>query len=249
MAGVRVLIVDDERALLPLLERYLRKLGYAPACFHEPEPAIEAFRAAALDNSARFQLVMTDLTLPRVSGEELAKVVLAEDAAVCVVVMSGYPYSTQNFSGPERERVTFLQKPFMATQFQEAVARFAVAQAAEEAPVPLAEPALPAPDGIDAGVPAHGDEGGPMPEPIRQSPALLEPGAGVPVVAGRPVAEPVPELPSREQQSPEQHMPEGRTPELHIPEQHMPDRTTLDQPLNPCLPDEPTTGLPAPVET
>ena len=128
------MIVDDERALLPLLERYLRKQGYEPACFYDPVEALAAFRAAG----EKFELVMTDLTLEGLSGEELAKAVLATEPGVRVVVMSGYPYSTENFSDEDRPRVTFLQKPFLPAQFREAVERLRPAAArAEETALPV----------------------------------------------------------------------------------------------------------------
>jgi len=141
LARKRILVVDDERALLPLLERYLRKLGYEPECFSDPETALKEFGAAA----EPYHLVMTDLTLEGISGEDLAKRVLSADEAVCVVVMSGYPYSTENFAEHDRQRVTFLQKPFLPAQFQEAVNRFRVPAApVVEAPT-VAVPAVEAP--------------------------------------------------------------------------------------------------------
>jgi DNA-binding NtrC family response regulator len=119
-ASARILVVDDERALLPLLERYLKKLGYAPVCLPDPLSGLEAFRAS----EEAFDLVMTDLTLEGMSGEELAKVVLEESLTARVVIMSGYPYTTENFAEELRGRVTFLQKPFLPQQFLDAVARF-----------------------------------------------------------------------------------------------------------------------------
>jgi DNA-binding NtrC family response regulator len=116
---LRVLVLDDEKALLPLLDRYLRKLGYAPTCFPDAASALEAFHAA----ETRFDLVMTDLTLEGISGEEVARNVLAADDRVRVVVMSGYPFSTDHFDEAHRPRVTFLQKPFLPSQIQEAVER------------------------------------------------------------------------------------------------------------------------------
>lgn len=129
----RVLLVDDERALLPLLERYLRKLGYEPTCFYDPHSALEAFHTA----ESAFDLVMTDLTLEGISGEELAKAVLAATPRIGVVVMSGYPYSTENFDEADRGRVTFLQKPFLPQQFQAAVERLTLPVAVEETAAPV----------------------------------------------------------------------------------------------------------------
>lgn len=132
----QVLIVDDERALLPLLERYLRKEGFAPVCFADPVAALEAFRSG----EQKFQLLMTDLTLDGLSGEDLARQVMALDPEIRVVVMSGYPYSTEGFPAEDQARVAFLQKPFLPNQIREVVARMtapapAPAPAPEEAPV------------------------------------------------------------------------------------------------------------------
>lgn len=156
------MIVDDERALLPLLERYLRKQGYAPTCFYDPVEALAAFRAA----ETKFDLVMTDLTLEGLTGEELAKEVLAIEPGVRVVVMSGYPYSTENFSDQDRARVTFLQKPFLPAQFREAVERLPpVAAPPAEEPAP-AEPAPTTPAEMLA---ADSSE-----DPVRESAAPAE---------------------------------------------------------------------------
>jgi DNA-binding NtrC family response regulator len=128
-----VLIVDDERALLPLLERYLRKQGFEPVCFSDPVAALETFRAG----EKKFQILMTDLTLEGLSGEELALQVMALDPEIRVVVMSGYPYSTEHFPPADQPRVTFLQKPFLPSQIREAVEKMT-------APAPAAEPEAPA---------------------------------------------------------------------------------------------------------
>jgi DNA-binding NtrC family response regulator len=115
----QVMIVDDERALLPLLERYLRKQGFDPVCFSDPLAALDAFRTS----ETRFRLLMTDLTLEGLSGEELAVRVMELDQEIRVVVMSGYPYSTENFPAKDQGRVTFLQKPFLPNQIREVVER------------------------------------------------------------------------------------------------------------------------------
>jgi DNA-binding NtrC family response regulator len=130
----RVLILDDERALLPLLERFLRKQGFDPASFEDVAPAVEAFRAGA----PSFDLLMVDLTLKDgANGEDVARQLLAEDPRLRVLLMSGYPYSVENLTGDERLRAGFLQKPFLPSQIAEAVNAIC--------PPPPPEPAVPAP--------------------------------------------------------------------------------------------------------
>src|SRR5262249_38627806 len=72
-AGERVLCIDDESANALLLERILRSLGYAVRSFTSPSAALAAFRAAP----ESFDLVITDLTMPLMSGVELGIEVMA----------------------------------------------------------------------------------------------------------------------------------------------------------------------------
>lgn len=174
-AALRVLVLDDEKALLPLLDRYLRKLGHHTACFSEPVGALEAFRQAV----PRFDLVMTDLTLEGISGEEVTRRVLADDPCVRVVVMSGYPFSTDTFAAGDRPRVTFLQKPFLPAQFQEAVARLTAKEVSvvPEVSLPVAPPAdTRAPESL-------------APESLApETPAPLTPAPEMPAINAEPVA-------------------------------------------------------------
>ena len=84
--GKRVLYVDDEEALVFLADRVLSRLGHSISGFTDPREALAAFRARPQE----FDIVVTDLSMPHMSGFELAHEVLALRPGVPVLMTSGY---------------------------------------------------------------------------------------------------------------------------------------------------------------
>ena len=67
--GQTVMIVDDEKPLVALAEEILAKLGYEPVGFNTSGAALDAFREAP----QRFDIVLTDETMPQIVGTDLAR--------------------------------------------------------------------------------------------------------------------------------------------------------------------------------
>src|SRR5205823_5611417 len=65
----RVMIVDDEPALVELCEEILADVGYEPVGFSSSTQALQRFRA----DPARFDVVLTDEAMPDLTGAELAR--------------------------------------------------------------------------------------------------------------------------------------------------------------------------------
>jgi two-component system cell cycle sensor histidine kinase/response regulator CckA len=103
MAAPRLLLVDDEAALLDLLKKYLERLGYEVDACATPEDALALFD----QDPVRYALVLTDLTLPGITGEEMLDRMRARHPKLRAIVSSGYPYA------PRAAHVEFLQKPFL----------------------------------------------------------------------------------------------------------------------------------------
>jgi DNA-binding NtrC family response regulator len=103
MAVARLLLVDDDPALADLLKKYLARLGYQVDACTSPEDALALFEA----DPDRYALVLTDLTLPRINGEEMLGRMRARNPRLRAVIASGYPYQ------PRAAHVGFLQKPFL----------------------------------------------------------------------------------------------------------------------------------------
>jgi len=84
--GQTVMIVDDERPLVALVEETLAELGYEPIGFSSSVQALQAFREAP----QRFDAVLTDETMPELIGTELAREIRRLRPDVGIVLMSGY---------------------------------------------------------------------------------------------------------------------------------------------------------------
>lgn len=77
--------IDDEAALVQVFTRMLQRMGYAAEGFTHAERALELFRA----EPARFDLVVTDFSMPGMSGLDVACELLAIRADICIVLVSG----------------------------------------------------------------------------------------------------------------------------------------------------------------
>jgi PAS domain S-box-containing protein len=84
--GERILVVDDEVALVHMTERVLKRLDYVVDTATDPERAREAIRA----EPKKYDLVLTDLTMPGLSGLELASFALNANPDIKVILMTGY---------------------------------------------------------------------------------------------------------------------------------------------------------------
>jgi two-component system cell cycle sensor histidine kinase/response regulator CckA len=77
--------IDDESALVQVFTRMLQRMGYAVEGFTHAERAIESFQA----EPGRVDLVVTDFSMPGMSGLDVAAELLAIRPDICVVLVSG----------------------------------------------------------------------------------------------------------------------------------------------------------------
>jgi CheY-like chemotaxis protein len=111
MDGARILLVDDEASLLDLLRRYLERLGYQVDSFSKPEEALAHFET----DPARYDLVLTDLSLPVMRGDEMLARMRQRSPKLRAIVSSGYPYKSPV------KRTKSLQKPFLPKMLAEQI--------------------------------------------------------------------------------------------------------------------------------
>ena len=86
LTGQRVLYLDDEKALVFLAGRMLSRLGHQVDSYTDADEALEAFRARPQD----YDIVVTDLSMPRMSGIEFASEVLGVRPGMPVLMMTGH---------------------------------------------------------------------------------------------------------------------------------------------------------------
>lgn len=102
-----VMLVDDERALAEVGQQVLNSLGYTVEAFVDCDDALAAFNA----RPNRFNLVITDMTMPKMGGDRLAAQLLSVRPDIPVIIYTGY---SEKFSEQEAERLgvkRFLYKP------------------------------------------------------------------------------------------------------------------------------------------
>jgi CheY-like chemotaxis protein len=85
MKSLRVLVVDDDKAVLKSTVRMLDSLGYATA---SAESGREALRLLA--GNREIDLVLADFAMPEMSGGELAKAICAMRPTLPVILITGY---------------------------------------------------------------------------------------------------------------------------------------------------------------
>ncbi|MDP3029139.1 MAG: GAF domain-containing protein, partial [Deltaproteobacteria bacterium] len=82
----RILFVDDEKALVDMIKQMIESLGYKVAGRTSSIEALEAFRA----QPDKFDLVITDQTMPNMTGKMLAKELLRIRPDIPIILCTGY---------------------------------------------------------------------------------------------------------------------------------------------------------------
>lgn len=110
----RVLFVDDEPQLVRMLTQMLTLMGYDVEGFESPVNAAQAFEKAP----DRFDLVMTDMTMPDMSGMELAARVRELRPDVPMILCTGYHDMVNESSARKAGFDSLLIKPVTRTLLQ-----------------------------------------------------------------------------------------------------------------------------------
>jgi PAS domain S-box-containing protein len=117
-AGCRVLLVDDEPAVLKVAHRVLMTLGF------DVTPAASAAEALSnLGNGPPPDVMLTDVTMPEMSGPELVRRVHELMPSLPVAFMSGYAREDLLQQGQIGEEVPLVHKPFVAADLCAALER------------------------------------------------------------------------------------------------------------------------------
>ena len=104
-----ILFVDDDVDLVELLTLGLGELGYRVTGFTDSEKAIAGFRSTP----GAFDAVVSDLSMPRISGLELARQVLEVRPGTPIVLMSGYVREEDEAAAKELGILGFAAKGYL----------------------------------------------------------------------------------------------------------------------------------------
>jgi CheY-like chemotaxis protein len=115
--GEHVLIVDDEPALVELLRDQLQSLGYRVTAHVSPLEALADFLSRPLD----FDVILTDLTMPGMSGADLAEKILKVRPDLPIVMATGYGHVMSEDRAREIGLRPLLFKPFSMAALGDAI--------------------------------------------------------------------------------------------------------------------------------
>ncbi|MEN8256344.1 MAG: response regulator [Thermodesulfobacteriota bacterium] len=119
----KILVVDDENAIVALYKNQLSALGYTVAGTTSSLEALEIIRA----NPTVFDLIITDQTMPGVTGVKLAKEILALRPDLPIIICTGYSSTLSEEKALGAGIHRYLEKPvsreMLAMAIREALAK------------------------------------------------------------------------------------------------------------------------------
>ncbi|WP_298815706.1 hybrid sensor histidine kinase/response regulator [Chloroflexus sp.] len=111
------LIVDDEPDVRRVAERMLRRIGFTVYEASNGEQALQLLE----QYSEQITLALIDLTMPGITGDELAAIIVEHYPALRIILMSGFAHQEIPAHLRASGRVSFLAKPFTVATLTSAV--------------------------------------------------------------------------------------------------------------------------------
>lgn len=115
MADARVLVVDDNDLVLSSQIRILKQEGFTV------DGASNGSEALALINETEYDVVLSDISMPQMSGTELLRNIRRKDLDVPVILITGAPALETAMEAIELGALRYLQKPVASAQLKEVV--------------------------------------------------------------------------------------------------------------------------------
>jgi PAS domain S-box-containing protein len=115
----RILFVDDEEMLTEWGQAALERLGYSVTALTDSTEALKLFSS----DPSRFDLVITDQTMPKLTGMDLARKLLTIRNNIPIILYTGHSDSTSREKAKEAGIREFLMKPLEKQQLAEAIRR------------------------------------------------------------------------------------------------------------------------------
>jgi len=109
MGQERILLVDDEQPLVEIGKQMLQRLGYTVAARTSSIEALELFKT----HPDRFDLVITDIVMPNMTGEKLAEKLMGIRADIPIILCTGYSEKFTRRQASDMGIQSFLMKPLV----------------------------------------------------------------------------------------------------------------------------------------
>lgn len=113
----RILLVDDEEDLVTINSQFLEELGYKVTGTSNSRIALDLFMRAPNE----YDLVITDQTMPALTGTQLAEAIHAEYPEIPIILCTGYTERVRHLSPGQFGIHKILMKPFELVELSQVV--------------------------------------------------------------------------------------------------------------------------------
>jgi len=103
---IRVLVVDDEQEVADVLVTMLTGLGYSADVAYSGQEALDKVR------QEDFQVIITDVMMPGITGIEVLETIKKQKKKAVVVLITGYATIESGVEAIEKGAYDYLPKPF-----------------------------------------------------------------------------------------------------------------------------------------
>ena len=117
--GIEILIIDDDKALLGVLQSVLEQQG------HRVQAVPSAYEALPLLEQQHYDLVLVDLKMRRMNGLELLEHERLRERGTRMVIMTAYPTVESAVQAMRQGAFDYLVKPFKLAELRAIVERAA----------------------------------------------------------------------------------------------------------------------------
>ncbi|MEW6088892.1 MAG: response regulator [bacterium] len=103
---IKILVIDDDKNLCENLEKILSFEGYLVKC------AFDGISALKILSSEKFHVIILDLIMPKMKGEDVLKKIRNIDPDAKVIILTGYPSIETAVAALKDQASDYITKPF-----------------------------------------------------------------------------------------------------------------------------------------
>lgn len=113
----RIMVIDDQPYITKLISTMLQRLGYSVVTYNDPLSAIDNLR----DGSESVDIILTDMTMPTMTGDNVAREVMQIVSGMPVIILTGYSDKLSSTQAADMGIKGYLMKPVSLADLSDAV--------------------------------------------------------------------------------------------------------------------------------
>jgi CheY-like chemotaxis protein len=117
--GENVLVVDDEEFFISIMRDYLIHMNYNPSIFRDSMEALAEIK----DNKSKYSLIITDLSMPNMSGIEFISEIKKMEIHVPIILCTGFSEDVTEDTAHYYGITQFLLKPVSKSDIERAISQ------------------------------------------------------------------------------------------------------------------------------